>query len=382
MNAPAEPRRILFVTADLGGGTGAHLVHMLGLWDPAKWTAELLCFGKRYNVPMPSCPVTFAPVGGPLNRFPLVQIRNLLLLRRAVKRLRPHVVHAYFFWPIMYCRILKRLGVIKHLVENREDMGFSWGKLEYAALKRGARVPDRVVCVADAVAGVVRGREGVADERVVTIRNGVAVMEGGGRREEAASSAPLIGMVSNLNRSIKGIEYFLHAVPKILEAVPTARFLILGGGRLRPRYEALAQQLGVAEAIEFAGHQQDIGRFYRAMDVSVLTSLSEGLSITLLESMAYGLPVVVTDVGGNPEVVVEGETGFVVPPKDVDAFVERVVTLLKDEDLRKRFGSAARARATSEFSMARVNDRYLKLYEDVLAVERHVEQKPEPVTAP
>jgi glycosyltransferase involved in cell wall biosynthesis len=106
--------------------------------------------------------------------------------------------------------------------------------------------------------------------------------------------------------------------------------------------------------------------FYAAMDISVLTSLTEGLSIALLESMSYGLPVVVTRVGGNPEVVLDGETGFLVPPKDTTAFAEKVVVLLQDRELRARMGDAARRRIDEQFRVTDVATHYLRLYEGLL----------------
>jgi glycosyltransferase involved in cell wall biosynthesis len=292
------------------------------------------------------------------------------------------VVHTYFFWPIIYGRLLKASGTIEHLVENREDQGFSWGPAEYALLKLTRSLPDRVVCVADAVRELVVRRERLEPGKVLTIRNGVSVGESGvGSREwgAAASAAAslrselglapgdlVVGAVSNLNRRVKGVDYLLRAAVRILEQVPSARFLILGGGRLRPELERLAAELGVASRVSFAGHRQDIVRYYAAMDVSVLTSLSEGLSITLLESLAHGLPVVVTDVGGNREVVVDGECGFVVPPRDVEAFAERVVRLLHDSGLRAAFGRAGRQRCEREFAIGAVAERYRDVYRDVI----------------
>jgi glycosyltransferase involved in cell wall biosynthesis len=102
------------------------------------------------------------------------------------------------------------------------------------------------------------------------------------------------------------------------------------------------------------------------MDVSVLTSLSEGLSMTLLESMAHALPVVVTRVGGNPEVVVEGGTGFLVPPKNPAAFAGRVALLLQDPDLRRRMGRAGRARVEDRFRLRETSERYLGVYESLI----------------
>ena len=103
------------------------------------------------------------------------------------------------------------------------------------------------------------------------------------------------------------------------------------------------------------------------MDISVLTSFSEGLSLTLLESMGYGIPIVATRVGGNPELVVEGETGYLVPVKDNRTLVDRIVTLLQDKELRRRMGKEGRLRAEQKFRMRDVASRYLDIYKGLLA---------------
>jgi glycosyltransferase involved in cell wall biosynthesis len=100
------------------------------------------------------------------------------------------------------------------------------------------------------------------------------------------------------------------------------------------------------------------------MDVSALTSFSEGLSITLLESMQCGIPVVATRVGGNPEVVVDGETGYLVKPGDASDFASHVVKLLQNRDLRKKMGGEARKRVEKHFRMSDVASRYIGIYED------------------
>jgi glycosyltransferase involved in cell wall biosynthesis len=173
----------------------------------------------------------------------------------------------------------------------------------------------------------------------------------------------VVGMVANYNRSVKGVSFFLDAVPMIVQAVPSARFLLLGGGEEEKSLRARAQSLGIEPYTVFAGFRSDIHRYYAVMDISALTSFSEGLSITLLESMRCGIPVVATRVGGNPELVCDGVTGFLVPPGDVPSFVERTVKLLQDKELRSRMGEEGRLRAMRDFLLEDVASRYLALYE-------------------
>ncbi|MEX2531211.1 MAG: glycosyltransferase family 4 protein [Gemmatimonadota bacterium] len=367
--------RILFLTHTLGGGTGAHLVRLLDELDRGRCTAELLCFGER-AVEVPShVPLHPDLERGSLHRFPLAQWREFRHLSRVTRASKPDILHTFFFWPIVYGRLLRATGRISHLVENREDQGFNWGPMEYRVLRATGGAPDRVVCVSDAVRDVVLAKEGLDEAKVVVIRNGIPLPPTPPTPEDRASARralglekgdPVVGMAANLNRAVKGVEYFVESVPLILEAVPDTRFVIAGDGSTRAALEAQAESLGVSDRLNFLGFRTDMDRIYPAFDVSVLTSLSEGLSITILESMSSGIPVVATAVGGNPELVEEGRTGFLVPPRDPDAFASRVTEVLANPELGRTLGAAGRNKVAQEFSLSDVAGRYAGLYEALL----------------
>ena len=216
-------------------------------------------------------------------------------------------------------------------------------------------------------------RERLDPARTVVIHNGVdpnrGLAEGRSRIRNQlgiGQDCLVVGMVANLNRTIKGVSYFLDAIPSVVRAIPAARFVILGRGKLEASLHEKVRKLGIEPYIVFTGYREDVEHYYQAMDVSVLTSLSEGLSITLLESMSHSLPVVVTRVGGNPEVVVDGRTGYLVPPGDVHSFVARVVALLRDPSLRNRMGEEGRRRIDQQFQIRDVAERYLSVYTALL----------------
>ena len=366
-------RRVLLMSDDLGGGTGIHLAGMLGHLDKEKWSTEIISratAGSRFS---PDVPIRCFLPDGRMRMYPLGQIRDYLRIRKAVVRSAPDIVHAYFFWSILFGRLLKLEGRIRILVENREDQGFSWGTHEYLWLRMTRRAPDRIVCVSDAVKRTVMERENIEESRITVIRNGVGdMLDGKPDASETRRSLGLdeghlvVGMVANFNRSVKGVSVFLDAVPKILEAVPSARFLLLGGGEEEASLRAKARSLGIERYAIFAGFRSDIHRYYAVMDVSVLTSFSEGLSITLLESMRCGLPVIATRVGGNPELVRDGITGYLVPPGDVSSFAEKTVRLLQDKKMRSQMGKEGRLRSIREYRLEDVTYRYLALYEELI----------------
>lgn len=377
----AQRKRVLILADVVGGGTGKHLQSLLSHWVDSGWEIRVLAqiapsshmdFGDSLELLPPRRSYDF---------YPLAQLRQLRWLHDYVRRYEPAVTHTYFFWSIMYGRALKRISAIRRLVENREDQGFGWGRHEYALLRLTRSIPDRVIAVSDAVRKVAVTREHLDPDRTSVIHNGIVTAGASGvdrlsvlRQLGLDEGALIVGMVSNFNRAVKGVRYFVEAIPEVVKREPRARFVILGRGSEKQALTDLAAELGVADYLVFAGYQEDMARFYSAMDVSVLTSLTEGLSIALLESMSHGLPVVVTRVGGNPEVVLDGETGFLVPPKDTAAFADKVVSLLQDRDLRVRMGSAGRTRIDREFRLGDVAARYLGVYEELLSSANQISQ--------
>lgn len=380
MSGPAtsgsdRPRRVVVLTDDLGGGTGNHLLGMIDRWDDDRWEVEVASTVPRTtHVEVPGRFTRLPEPAGP-RAYPFRQLARFLQVRRFLRERSPDLVHAYFFWPILIGRLLRLRGLIPRLVENREDEGFNWGWHEYLWLKATRKAPDRVICVSEAVRRVAVRREGLDPGRTVVVHNGIAPRPRtppdrvASLREELSipPDAPVVGLVANLNRSVKGVDRFIEAMPLILDEVPDARFVVIGRGSGLASLRRQARREGLEGRAIFPGYREDVDAFYDMMDVSVLTSLTEGLSITLLESMDHGLPVVATRVGGNPEVVVDGVTGHLVPPDRPDRFADRVVRLLRDSELRERMGKAGRARVREAFGLTRAARRYAAVYREVLA---------------
>jgi glycosyltransferase involved in cell wall biosynthesis len=323
---------------------------------------------------VPDVPVVYIPPPNHFCFYPIAQIQYLSRLRKIMKDQPPDIVHAFFFWSIIYGRMLKMTGTVKTLVENREDQGFNWGSHEYAWLRGTNHLPDKIVCVSEAVKKVVLEREGIGESRIAVVNNGIDLHNGSSgmqattRRELGFDADHLVlGMVANYNRLVKGVINFLEVIPAIISAVPSARFLFVGGGREEHSLREMARTLGVEPYIVFAGYRKDIHRYYEILDISVLTSFSEGFSLTLLESMAYGIPIVATRVGGNPELVVEGETGYLVPVKNPQILVDRIVKLLSNKDLRRSMGKKGRLRVEQKFQIRDVATRYLDIYKGLAA---------------
>jgi glycosyltransferase involved in cell wall biosynthesis len=144
------------------------------------------------------------------------------------------------------------------------------------------------------------------------------------------------------------------------------RLLIVGDGPLMAELQSMATELELNKSVIFAGERQDIPTVLKAMDIYVLSSISEGISLTLIEAMSCELPVVATAVGGNPEVVVDKETGMLVPSENPAKLAEKILELIFNPAMRVTLGKNGRLRACEKFNIGRAANQYEELYESVV----------------
>jgi glycosyltransferase involved in cell wall biosynthesis len=153
----------------------------------------------------------------------------------------------------------------------------------------------------------------------------------------------------------------------VIDQIPRATFLIIGDGPTRPELEALCAELRITPNVHFAGARDDIPRLLRAIDVFTMSSVTvECFSIALLEAMACARPAVCTAVGGIPEMINDGETGYLVPPQDPQQLAERLIDLLSNPQTARRMGWAGRERVEAEFSLDRSVEAAQQAMEDVV----------------
>jgi glycosyltransferase involved in cell wall biosynthesis len=177
---------------------------------------------------------------------------------------------------------------------------------------------------------------------------------------------PVLGTVSSLNPH-KGHTYLLEAATKVLEIFPTAQFLLVGDGRMKEELEIKAQNLNLLSSIKFLGIRKDIPEILAVIDIFVLPSSSrEGLGISLLEAMAAEKPVVASDIGGIPEVVIDGETGFLVPPKNSHDLAGAIIELLKNPAKAALMGQQGRQRVKEKFTTQQMLENIDELYTSFL----------------
>ncbi len=225
-----------------------------------------------------------------------------------------------------------------------------------------------------------RAREGLGTRpwrrvRHAIIPNGVEVGPPPEAADTAAARAALgldahavvVGCVAAL-RPEKDHDLLLRAIARLAPHAPALRLVLLGSGAREDELRALAVSLGIADRVTFAGFRTDVAALLPALDVKCLTSVQETYPVSVLEAMAAARPVVMTDPEGVPEIVVDGESGFVVPVGDEDALVERLGRLVADPALRARMGAAAHARAAAEFPATRTLSRYEAVFRRLAGV--------------
>jgi len=179
------------------------------------------------------------------------------------------------------------------------------------------------------------------------------------------AGALVVGAVSRLAWK-KAIAHLVQATPRIVEALPQAHVVIAGDGPLRAELEGEAAALGVADRVRFLGSREDSIELMAAFDVFVLPSVVEGMSNALIEAMAVGRPVVATDVGGNSEVVADGETGFLVPPSAPDQLAAAIVKLLGAPEMAAEMGAAGRRRVIEHYRVDVMTRRIEAMYDALL----------------
>jgi glycosyltransferase involved in cell wall biosynthesis len=303
-------------------------------------------------------------------------IRQFIVLSKKIRAQKINILHSYFEGSDIWGTLLAKLSGIPVIVSSKRDMGFSKNKKILAIYRFINPFITRVISVSDAVKYQVNRQEKVSLDKIVTIYNGVdlAKFTNSNHKKDLKaklhlnSSSPIVGVLANI-RPIKGMEFFIHAAAIVLNKFPRVNFVIIGDCLPSPecaiyykKLKSLIQDLNLGNNFFFLGQRTDIPEMLSIMDISVLPSLSEGFSNTVIESMAAGKPVVVTDVGGNPEAVVHNKTGFVVPPQNVDLLAQAISTLLANKKLAKSMSEAGRLRVKELFSMQTMIRKIENLY--------------------
>jgi glycosyltransferase involved in cell wall biosynthesis len=291
---------------------------------------------------------------------------------RLVREERISLIHAHEFTGNTYGSLVAKLVGVPLVATVHGKSYYSEQckrRMAYRLVSRMATM----VAVSEDLRRFVTRSVGIPSEKIKVIYNGQDVLPPLGPEKKLslrdelglAEDEQVIGVVGSLY-PVKGHKYLLAAVPQVLKHHPRTIFLIVGRGELELALKEEVKRCGVEKQVRFLGFRNDVSALLSIMDIFVLPSLSEGLSIALLEAMAAGKPVVATNVGGNPELVIDGETGFSVPPSDPDALAAKICLLLGERARARNFGENGRNRVQQCFSLRGMADNYQVLYEKCL----------------
>ena len=295
-------------------------------------------------------------------------------LSRVLKQLRPDVIHAHD--PHGVAMAATALSIASPspeppLVASRR-IEFRIAHNSFSRWKYG-----RVACFI-AISEAVRDRliaDGIPRQKTTVVHEGVDVeriVHLPPANVHAAfflpTHAPVVGNIGALVAQ-KGQHHLVDAAAIVLRAVPDARFVILGEGELRPALEEQIKRKHLERHVFLAGFRPDVLELLKGVDLFALSSLQEGLCTSLVDAMAASKAAVATRVGGVPEVVADGETGLLVPPRDHEALADRIITLLKEHARRTRMGEAGLRRARKLFTVEHMVEGTMAVYERLLGVK-------------
>ncbi len=349
---PDKHIALVYQQFDLGGRQKALLV----LADALKkrgWKVEVLSFlpGVLDQI--------FEEKGIPVQTFPTrLKTQRILRLRQYFLRHRPNIVHTHLFSAGFWGRIAARMSGVPVIIHTEGGMLFEekrWKRIPAERLL--ARVSDHVICVAQSIKEHLIEAGGLSAESLVVIPNGIIADDLFQNPLRPMGDAPVLFSAGRLAR-VKGYDLLIRAFAQ-LDKLP-GKLVLAGDGPEAESLKRLADSLGVADRVEFLGYRNDVRKLLAKADLYVAPSRSEGLSNSILEAMAAGVPVVATDVGGNRELL--GGTGHIVPLEDPTALAAAISSAIKDPETTMKLAENARHRVKSIYTLDHVVTAHEELY--------------------
>lgn len=377
-----RPIRVLYAIGSLDrGGTECQLVELLGRLDRRRFQPAVVCLEaagalagsvRDLGVPVYVCGYQ----GFRIKRDPVRTLAALARLRRAITSFRPDVVHGMLFWGYVLGTLAARSAGVAAVVAARRSLGHhrSAHSPRVRAIEAAAnRRVDLFVANSEAVReDAIRG-EGLPPEKVRVLYNGVdlsrfrAIPKDEARARLGISpDVTLVVVVANLIH-YKGHHVLLEALRTIDPGCRRPLVVLIGDGSERDALLARSRQLGLDSTVRFAGSTPEVPRWLSAADLLVHPSLEEGFPNAVLEAMAVGRAVVATTAGGTPEAVVDGVTGWLVPPGDPAALASAIVTAIGAPERLLAAGEAAQRRILDRFTIERSVEAHEALYNELAA---------------
>lgn len=387
-----RPRVLHLIDSFESGGTERQALQLVRmLHESRRCEVRLACLQNKGSLRPEADSLNL----GTIHEYPLTSfydrncVRQVRRLVRFLKDKQIDLVQTHDFYTNIFGMTAAMLaGVDARIASKRETNGFRTSRQKRVE-RIAFRLAHRVVANSDAVRGQLI-REGVAVEKIVKIYNGldverVRVDPKLTRRDALAKlglrvnpSRHFVTIVANLNHAVKDHPTFLRAAAQVRKSISDAAFILAGEGELTPRLRELATELGIDQDVFFIGRCENLPELLFVSDVCALSSTAEGFSNSILEYMAAARPVVVTNVGGAREAVIEGETGYIVQPGDHERMANQIIELLGEPEHARAKGERGRQVVVGKFSSEAQCEGTLALYRQLLA---DVKPSPEPTVA-
>ena len=390
----SEPIRILkFMTNYACGGTEKQVLNLISRMDRKQFDLRFGCLQRSGDFVK-----HFQALNIPITAFPIRKLyhpetfRQQLKFAAFLRSERIQIMHSYNFYSNVFAIPAARMAGVPVVLASIRDRGVYLTPAKKLFQKTICSMADKILVNADSIHDWLQ-EEKYPAAKIRVIKNGIdmslyeePVRRGELRKEFGIpADAPLIVMLSRLDPK-KGVVDFIHAAAQITRLRPEV-FYLIAGENLQTQTNSLSHDAdfhreliqlveshGMKDKIIFAGHRPDVPQILAESTVSVLPSHSEGLSNTLLESMAAGVPVVATEAGGNPELVRAGITGLLVPPQAPQLLADAIVKILEDKNMARRMSEQSRQVALKEFSMARMVQLTQEMYLSQLSVHAGIQR--------
>ena len=373
--------KVLFLITDLAyGGAETQLVLVVARLKIRGWEVKVVSLmpPRAYVEELEDAGISVFSLG---IRRKLPDPRPLWRLVRFIRGWRPHIVHSHMVHANILARVARVFVPVPVLISSARNIDERGRKGSGRLRTFLYRITDPLCDLTTQVsqAGLERYvRIGaVPKHKIRYIPNGVDIdrfkpnldARARLRRDLSFGSAgpDFVWLAVGRLDPQKDYPTMLRAFANVVGIHPQARLLIAGDGPLRPSMEKLARKLGLIGQISFLGIRRDVPELMNAADAYVMSSAWEGMPNVLLEASATGLPIVATNVGGNSEIVLDGKTGFLVPPKDPEALAQAMLRLMElPEEERRKMGQAGREHISANFNLGRVVGMWESLYRDLL----------------
>lgn len=299
---------------------------------------------------------------------------QLLRLSWFLRRAKFDIVHTHDLWSNLLGVPAARLAGVRAIVSSRRDLAnFDWYQSKRRGwLRRIQNLGGAVLVNATPIRDALIAEDGFKPGKLRVIHNGVDIEKfhtSGDERDElfpGVGKGKLIVLVGNMHTDVKGHPWLIASAPAVVHEFPSARFVLAGDGKQRPRFEEQVAKLALEQNFLFLGRRTDIPKILACCDIAVLPSRAEGLPNAVLEYMAAGLPTVASRVGGNGELIEDGVTGLLVPSEDSAALSDALLALLRDPELARRMAQSGQQFTIRNFSFERLVREVDELYSELL----------------